>query len=115
MTIEIIEKLVDKLGLAVCLVIFGVFCVYAMGGAIVKRCLKYFEIQEAIQKDQLIVQTDTRDHLRDTKGKLETVERKVDHIHEKVTLIHDRSIFHGERNNGQGSDTQRRVVDHGSD
>jgi hypothetical protein len=113
MTIELVEKLVDKLGLAVCLVLFGAFCLYIFGGAVVKRCLKYFETQETIQKDQLLVQTDTRDHLRDTKGKLEVVERKVDHIHEKVTLIHDRSVFHGGRQNGQGSDTQRRVVDHG--
>lgn len=91
MTIEVIEKLVDKLGLAVALVIFGVFCMYFMGGAIVKRCIKYFETQESIQKDQLMVQTDTRDHLRDTKGKLDVVEKKVDVIHEKVVAIHDRT------------------------
>lgn len=97
MTVEIIEKLVDKLGLAVALVIFGVFCMWFMGGAIVKRCIKYFETQEEIQKDQLSVQTDTRDHVRNTVGKLEVVEKKVDHIHEKVTWIHDRAVYQGDR------------------
>lgn len=113
MSIEIVEKLVDKLGLAVALVIFGVFCMWFMGGAIVKRCLKYFEVQESIQKDQLIVQTDTRDHIRDTKGKLETVEKKVDTIHEKVTLIHDRTVYHGGSQNGHGSRVNKGVAEHG--